>query len=611
MRQFGIDFLIGSGFAYLMFAAFFALPIAIIITLVLIRRFRARVARSMRQAMLPAAPDLARAPPSGAAGELKLERIDATRTRAVAALRQPEITDARRRMRALTMVYAVAAMAYPVLLALVIMAAPPWVSGLVPAVLLFLTYVLENSMPVALAPTVVVNRQPRYLGLAALALVALVWIWSRSVVPSAIELTLMTAGVPTAAILLLNVRRFRAVGPVVFTATLVLVYGLTTGLAYATIYMADVIGPWHFVREDLAGLPLVDAVMGYLAWLASLSPDQAMAALSQLTSNPESVIIAENREALTGGLWLRFFAIWLAATAVGAVAAWIIVRWLARSYEARRASDQMLTIDVIMLILCLSLFVTLAMANWVYAAGVLVGLAGYKVVTRSALRRRRETAPAPAPRPLLLLRVFGFDRRTQQLLDDLGRRWRYLGPIRLIGGTDLAYATIEPHEFFEFLSGRLSRAFIKDEADLERRLSDDAVRPDPDGLFRIEDFFCHDDTWRITVSRLARDASAVLMDLRGFSPANQGCIFEIEELIAAVPVHRVVLLIDDSTDVPFLERTLAKTLQAMPADSPNVAAGEHRLQILEASANRRHTLATLLGLLCEHPRAPVATGVSG
>lgn len=329
-------------------------------------------------------------------------------------------------------------------------------------------------------------------------------------------------------------RRLRAVGPVVFAATLVLVYGLAAGLAYGAIYLAQVIGPWHFVREDLAGLPLVDAVLGYLAWLASLPPDEAMAAISQLTSDPESVIVAENREALTGGLWLRFFAIWLVATAVGAVAAWTIIRWLARSYAARRASDQMLIIDVIMLILGLSLFVTLAMVNWIYAAGALAGLVGYKVVTSWGLRRRRRAAPAPAPRTLLLLRVFGFDRRTQQLLDDLGRRWRYLGPIQLIGSTDLAYATIEPREFFEFLSGRLSHAFIKDEADLESRLSQAGSLPDPDGMFRIEDFFGHDDTWRITVSRLARDASAVLMDLRGFSPTNQGCIFEIEELIAAV-----------------------------------------------------------------------------
>ena len=95
--------------------------------------------------------------------------------------------------------------------------------------------------------------------------------------------------------------------------------------------------------------------------------------------------------------------------------------------------------------------------------------------------------PALPARTLLLLRVFGFDRRTQRLLEDLGRRWRYLGPIRLIGGTDLAYATIEPHEYFEFLNGQLSRAFVQGQDDLESRVSEGTTAPDPDGLFRIEE----------------------------------------------------------------------------------------------------------------------------
>jgi hypothetical protein len=195
--------------------------------------------------------------------------------------------------------------------------------------------------------------------------------------------------------------------------------------------------------------------------------------------------------------------------------------------------------------------------------------------------------------------VFGFDRRTQRLLEDLGQRWRYLGPIRLIGGTDLAYTTIEPHEFFEFLNGRLSRAFIKGRDDLESRLSETITVPDPDGLFRIEDFFCLEATWRMTVSRLAREADAVLMDLRGFTPANWGCIFEIRQLIGSVSLHRIVLLVDGSTDVPFLERTLSGAWHAMPGDSPNAVAGRHRLRVLHAETNHSRTLDMLLGLLCE------------
>jgi hypothetical protein len=319
--------------------------------------------------------------------------------------------------------------------------------------------------------------------------------------------------------------------------------------------------------------------------------------------------VAEHPERFTTGPRLTFFAIWLVTTAAGVAAAWAFVRWLAGRYRIRRASDQMLTIDVLVLIFAAPMFLlyfSLDWSDWPIAVCALAGFAGYKLVTGWGLRHRRRTAPPPAPRTLLLLRVFGFDRRTQRLLEDLGQRWRYLGPIHLIGGSDLAYATLEPHEFFEFLNGRLSRAFIKSEEDLESRLAEDTATPDPDGLFRVDDFFCHEDSWRMTVSRLAREAAAVLMDLRGFTPANRGCIFEIEELVAAVPVDRIVLLVDPSTDVPFLEQTLEDAWRAMPGDSPNAAVGQHRLRILHGSGHHGRTLATLLGLLCEAPRAGAA-----
>jgi hypothetical protein len=222
----------------------------------------------------------------------------------------------------------------------------------------------------------------------------------------------------------------------------------------------------------------------------------------------------------------------------------------------------------------------------------------YKLFAQWGLRHRRGSAPLVTARTLLL-RVFGFERRTQRLLEDLGHRWRYLGPIRLIGGTDLADVTIEPHEFFEFLNGRLSRAFVTGRDDLESRWAERTATPDPDGLFRVEDFFCHEATWRMTVARPAREADAVLMDLRGFTPTNRGCIFEITQLIASVSLHRVVLLVDGWTNVPFLEQTLQGAWRAMPGDSPNAGAGKHRLHVLQAPANHGRTRDSLLRLLCE------------
>ena len=58
--------------------------------------------------------------------------------------------------------------------------------------------------------------------------------------------------------------------------------------------------------------------------------------------------------------------------------------------------------------------------------------------------------------------------------------------------------------------------------------------PDPDGRYRIKEFFCYNDTWQMTMERLAAASDAVLMDLRSFSRVNQGCIFELGRLLDGV-----------------------------------------------------------------------------
>lgn len=70
-----------------------------------------------------------------------------------------------------------------------------------------------------------------------------------------------------------------------------------------------------------------------------------------------------------------------------------------------------------------------------------------------------------------MLRVFGYTRRTRGLADQVGQAWRHVGPIDMIGGTDLASAQIEPDELMSFWSGRPRQAFIANDADLERRLA--------------------------------------------------------------------------------------------------------------------------------------------
>ena len=87
-------------------------------------------------------------------------------------------------------------------------------------------------------------------------------------------------------------------------------------------------------------------------------------------------------------------------------------------------------------------------------------------------------------------------------------------------------------------------------------MSERDVAPDRDLRFRVNEFFCYDDTWKMVLSRLVRDSDGVLMDLRGFSRQNSGCVFELHELSRLVPPERVVFVVDWRTDETLLRATL-------------------------------------------------------
>jgi hypothetical protein len=235
-----------------------------------------------------------------------------------------------------------------------------------------------------------------------------------------------------------------------------------------------------------------------------------------------------------------------------------------------------------------------------YWAGLLgwLGLgafAVYKLITWIGLKPLAKAAGRRSPARLLLLRTFGFRRRTERFFDLLGARWRYAGPIQLIAAPDLAGRSIDPDEFMDFLSGRLRHRFIIEPGDLERRFAELDNHPDPDGRYRVNEFFCGNDAWQPAVTRLMANSDLVAMDLRGFSPANQGCLFELQSLIDTVPVARVVLLADASTDAPFLRQTLSECWQRMDAASPNRRATDP-LTLLETGGRDVAAVAALLAI---------------
>jgi hypothetical protein len=201
-----------------------------------------------------------------------------------------------------------------------------------------------------------------------------------------------------------------------------------------------------------------------------------------------------------------------------ALPAWWVIGGIRRAYQRKWLSDQTLVFDTIWLFqaLLLSEQLTHEVGLW-----GLIGLSAFLPYKLVAFAGLSSLARAAAGRPIarvLLLRVFGFQRRAERLFDLLAGRWRYAGPIQMIAAPDLASSTIDPDKFMDFLSRRLRQRFIIEPADLWRRFGELDMRPDADGRFRVNEFFCGNDSWKTAVQKLMDDSELVVMDLRGFSP---------------------------------------------------------------------------------------------
>jgi hypothetical protein len=258
--------------------------------------------------------------------------------------------------------------------------------------------------------------------------------------------------------------------------------------------------------------------------------------------------------------------------------AWFVVRWIAHHYALKRLSDQSIMLDSIWLLMTLFDLIDLILDRGFLGWVGLTAFGGYKLVLAIGLRPLRRAAAVRPGTRLLLLRVFGRRRHSEQLFALLSAHWRYAGSIELIAGADLATTTLELREFLDFLGGKLRRSFIYSAEDLQRHVDAMDFGPDPDGRFRVNELFCITDTWQEAVTRLIGQTDVVLMDLRGFSFTNAGCIFELQTLVKAVPLDQVVLLVDDSTDQILLENILLGLIQH--EEYAPLGAGEARMRLL-------------------------------
>jgi hypothetical protein len=286
-------------------------------------------------------------------------------------------------------------------------------------------------------------------------------------------------------------------------------------------------------------------------------------------------------------------ALHLLGFAVFAILGWVILDSLRQMYERKYLSDRSVTVGTIWLTFGIvnSMGLVFQGVRWILSG--VVAFAVFKGIGALGFYLLRVSKNFTGPR-LLLLRVFALGRRSELLYDALGKHWRAAGSVQMIAGPDLATSTVEPHEFLDFVTGKLARRFIDSGQTLDLRIDQMDLKPDSDGYYRVTEFFCHDDTWKITLSRLADESDAILMDLRGFSQSNSGCIFEINELFNLVPLGRVTFVIDDSTHQQFMRNTMQVAWQQIKEHSPNRRAGEGRVSLVQLSQLNGGELRNLL-----------------
>lgn len=284
-----------------------------------------------------------------------------------------------------------------------------------------------------------------------------------------------------------------------------------------------------------------------LLWVALMIFGWAMG-IADACLHPESALY------ILGAWSLLIGSVWLLSRA-----AFALLRALSAAYERKAFSGTQFQIGIWSLII-LGIFMLGvgpeqdALSAW--SAGVVAAFAGGLWIYRRQLARLE---PPRAPLRLLMLRVFASDKRGERLLDEVAYYWRFIGPIYLVGGPDLAKSNLDPHELFALLKRRLGELFIRDAGSLSRHLEQTDEQPDPDTRYRVNEFFCSDNTWRATVESLVGGMHAIVLDLRGFTAQRRGTRFEVTLLARLGLLARTVILTDARTDLEAVTEALADT----------------------------------------------------
>ncbi|HEU4691181.1 MAG TPA: hypothetical protein VFS23_22595 [Vicinamibacterales bacterium] len=424
-----------------------------------------------------------------------------------------------------------------------------------PSVLQFAVAAVSCTAPLALSIRLVLGRWKPGLPLVAAQLVVLVLLnqlWQES--EDSIALAL-----PAAAVLAMLLHpRIRAMG-MLAAAFFTIVFMATFVAIVASVVVMQ--GP---IRAEFIADPRTATL---LALIQQASSSEAAMWEVYSSSSYQELMWAYWRD----HAWfiLRQTAILIAVGLLAAIAIGIgTFRLVATRYAHKRISDQWLLVSSAWL------YFALAVGSVQSLIGPLGNIACF-VVWSAAVHRMLGRVPhyrGPGVR-LLLLRSFTLGARSEHLFQQFETMWRSVGSIQLVGATDVALTTLEPHELLDFMRGRSNREFVHDRAGVDARLASFDRERDPDGRFRVNVIYCAgDSTWKYAVHRLLAESDCVLMDLRGFTRHRAGCVFEIRSLAESPVQPRVVFLADQATDRALVRETwMSATTSSESGEPPELS----------------------------------------
>jgi hypothetical protein len=407
------------------------------------------------------------------------------------------------------------------------------------------------------------------------------------VIASTLEISLQVSALPLLGVGLLLARRLR---PFLLVWAACGFFELSGTLLFGILYgreMADM--SLHDLTPFAVGLGLANFCLGaaFLFWL--LRQREKFRAIALLIT---FVVVAWAVEHwLFPKLPVGQIATGTVGNALQFYMLWLVFQGLIRLEEQNFLRSEILHFDLcwLFLALCASqrfiseeTFVTPHLSLAI-SLGFFLGLApfaGYAIFLHVALRRDWIAQRHWPGRRLLLLRVFGGAAKRARLFDMLGETWRHVGRIDFIAGTDLSQRHVDARALEAFLLGRLHALFLKSPAEVDQRVAALRTRLEGDLRYPVNELYCYADAWQYAVQRLAADSDAVIMDLRGFTSGNRGCAFELGVLVQFVPLERILLLTDSTTDGSALMATIQSAWLAAPAGSANVHLGNPKLILI-------------------------------